>query len=131
LHFTVTRSLSKNSEAPAEFSACILNMYSAPSCNFFTLNIVESLTSPTYTARKYVSNFLGFHRTFRNAHYLFVTFVHAFLPVSHFSMTYFVISKPPSSAGGFHSNSTESDVISFIKTGPVGLPGLSKQQKID
>ena len=47
LHLTVTGSLSKNSDAPAEFSACMRNMYSASSRNFLTLKIVESFTSPT------------------------------------------------------------------------------------
>jgi len=44
---------------------------------------------------------------------------------SHFSMEYCIISRPPSSSGGFHSNINESFLMSFNIIGPSGLLGLS------
>lgn len=55
------------------------------------------------------------------------TFVQVFFPYSHFSIMYLVISSPPSSVGGFHSSSTESEVMSFSTIGPIGLLGLSAE----
>lgn len=122
LHLIITDSLSKYSEIPTEFSAAIRNLYFISSTNLSTTKTVF-FTSPTCHTSKSVKR--KRHENYRQLLFVVQTFIHLFLVASLFSIMYLVTSSPPSSEGGFHSNSTDSDVILLIVTGPMGLPGLS------